>query len=148
MTPTDELIYNALCADTELMRIIGGRIKSTVFETGPDGVDNTPLPYIVVTDDGGDAEPESKDCVWLPDEEQVTASVIVSAESPKAVRKIINRCRRTIGLYMQSDEHYAEAPTLRNIRRDGRQWDWTKPCYWDALRYICDEPIDYSQENE
>ena len=40
MTALDEIIYNALRADTDLMQQVDGRIVSTCFEVGPDEVDN------------------------------------------------------------------------------------------------------------
>ena len=60
----DRIIYNAICADADLMEAIGSRVKSTCFEVSPDEQDNTPLPYIIVTDDGFRMQPSNKDCVW------------------------------------------------------------------------------------
>ena len=48
----DKLFYDALQADETLKAAVGGRIVSTCFEVGPDEKDNTPLPCIIVTDDG------------------------------------------------------------------------------------------------
>ena len=51
MKQVDEIIYDAICADAALMEYIGNRVVSTCFEVGPDDMDNTPLPCIIVTDD-------------------------------------------------------------------------------------------------
>ena len=51
MIALDEIIYNALRADADLMTAVGGRIVSTCFEVSPDEQDNTPLPCIIVMDD-------------------------------------------------------------------------------------------------
>ena len=52
MKQLDELIYDAICADDDLMDAIGGRVESTCFEVSPEEQDNTPVPYLIVTDDG------------------------------------------------------------------------------------------------
>ena len=36
MFKLDELLYNAICADADLMTVIGGRVESTCFEVSPD----------------------------------------------------------------------------------------------------------------
>jgi hypothetical protein len=51
MKTVDELIYEAIKADEQLMQTIGGRVVSTCFEIPPDQEDNTPLPNIIITDD-------------------------------------------------------------------------------------------------
>ena len=52
MKQVDEIIYDAIRADEELMTAISGHVVSTCFEVSPTDADNTPLPYIIVTDDG------------------------------------------------------------------------------------------------
>ena len=52
MKSLDEIIYDAICADAALMEAIGSRVVSTCFEVSPEDHDNTPLPNIIVTDDG------------------------------------------------------------------------------------------------
>ena len=51
MKQVDEIIYDAIRADSALMEAIGNRVVSTCFEVSPDEKDNTPVPYIIVTDD-------------------------------------------------------------------------------------------------
>ena len=89
MIALDEILFNALRYDAVLMEDVGGRIVSTCFEVGPDEVDNTPLPCIIVMDDGLQNNPDTKDCEWEAYEDRVTASVEVDAESPKAVKALI-----------------------------------------------------------
>ena len=52
MLKLDELIFKAIKADADLMAAVGGRVESTCFEVSPDETDNTPLPYIVIRDEG------------------------------------------------------------------------------------------------
>ena len=120
MIALDEILYNALRSDAVLMEDVGGRIVSTCFEVGPDEVDNTPLPCIIVMDDGLQNNPDTKDCEWEAYEDRVTASVEVDAESPKAV-------------YNEGEV----IPELESIVSNGIAWDWMKPCYHSTLTYNC-----------
>jgi hypothetical protein len=83
------------------MQAVGGRIVSTCFEVGPDEDDNTPLPCIIITDDGLQNTPEDKDYTWESDEDRVQASVEVDAESPKAVKQLMRMCRKAIANYIR-----------------------------------------------
>ena len=136
MKQVDEIIYDAIKADTDLMTAIGGRVVSTCFEVPPDSDDNTPIPYIIITDDGSQNQPETKDAQWDGCEDHVQVSIEVSGESPKQVRYIINRCRKAVAAYVKNLS-YTDRPQLDALKRDGIYWDWTKPCYFDTLHYQC-----------
>ena len=136
MIALDEILYNALRADADVMEATGGRVKDVVFEVGDDGKDNVPLPYIVVIDAGSQEQPETKDCEWLPAEDHVQAGIEVSAESPKQVREMIRMSRKAVARYIETLEP-KDTPYLDSMSRDGVAWDWTKPCYFDVLRYQC-----------
>ena len=138
MIALDEIFYNALCSDAELMEAVGGRIKSTCFEVGPDEPDNTPLPCIIVTDDGTQNQPDNKDCEWEACEDRVTASVEIDAESPKAVKQLCRKARRIIAAHIPSmAEAGDDIPCLDNLQMSGVAWDWMKPCYHQTLTYNC-----------
>ena len=141
----DRIIYNAICADTELMAAIGERVKSTCFEVSPDEQDNTPLPYIIVTNDGFRQQPGNKDCVWEGFEDQWQATAIVSADSPIQVQQLIKSVRRAVedyvvGLYQQGEE----TPKLVSLQASQLAWDWMKPCYYQELSYT----VTQNAENE
>lgn len=138
MIALDEILYNALRSDAVLMEDVGGRIVSTCFEVGPDEVDNTPLPCIIVMDDGLQNNPDTKDCEWEAYEDRVTASVEVDAESPKAVKALIRKVRHAIADYIQTMYNEGEViPELESIVSNGIAWDWMKPCYHSTLTYNC-----------
>lgn len=138
MIALDEILFNALRSDAVLMEDVGGRIVSTCFEVGPDEVDNTPLPCIIVMDDGLQNNPDTKDCEWEAYEDRVTASVEVDAESPKAVKALIRKVRHAIADYIQTLYNEGEEiPELENIVSNGIAWDWMKPCYHSTLTYNC-----------
>lgn len=138
MIAVDELLYNALKADTDVMQAVSGRIVSTCFEVGPDEDDNTPLPCIIITDDGLQNTPEDKDYTWESDEDRVQASVEVDAESPKAVKQLMRMCRKAIADYIRElDDDDDEVPILESVQSNGIAWDWLKPCYHSAITYNC-----------
>lgn len=138
MKELDEILYDALRADESLMEAVGGRIVSTCFEVGPDGQDNTPLPCIIVTDDGWQNQPATKDDDWETDEDRVSASIEVDAESPKEVKRIVSMCRRVVAAYIaQMKNNEEDTPELDSLQASQLSWDWMKPCYWQTLTYNC-----------
>ena len=142
----DEILYNALVADATLTAYIGGqdRITSTCFEVSPDEKDNTPVPCIIVTDDGFQATDTNKDVEWEPSEDNVQASVEVDAESPREVKKIIRMVRKAIANYVKTMND--DVPYLTNVQSNGVAWDWLKPCYHETISYQCKVFNDYDDE--
>lgn len=139
MIELDELFFNALMADADLVLAVGGRIESTCFEVSPDEQDNTPLPCIIVTDDGLTNNLTTKDTEWESDEDRVQASVEIDAESPKRVKQLIHMVRKAIANYIESlSDNGEEIPCLQSVQTNGVAWDWMKPCYHSTITYQCD----------
>ena len=135
----DELFFNAIMADADLVLAVGGRVESTCFEVSPDETDNTLLPNIIITDDGLTNQPDSKDVEWESREDRVQASVDVAAETPKQVKQLIGMVRKAIANYIQAlDDQGEDIPYLQSIQTAGVAWDWMKPCYHDVITYTCD----------
>ena len=145
----DEIIYNAIKADTDLMTIFDGHVVSTCFEVPPTEDDNTPLPYIIITDDGFQNQQTTKDCVWEAAKDRVQVSVEIAAASPKDVQELVRMVRRTVELYIATlysqDE---DIPELESLSSDGLAWDWMKPCYFQRLTYSCIISTDLDNEQE
>lgn len=138
MKELDEILYDALKADAELMEAVGNRIVSTCFEVSPEEKDNTPMPCIIVTDDGWQNAPGTKDNVWESDEDTVTASVEVDAESPREVKRIVKMVRHAIAQYISGMAAEGEdIPYLDSVQSTGIGWDWMKPCYHEMVTYTC-----------
>ena len=138
MTALDELIYSALCADENLMQQVGHRIVSTCFEVGPDEPDNTELPCIIVTDDGWQNQPETKDDEWEAYEDHVTAGIEVDGRSPKEVKQLLKACRKAVAQYVADMQSAGEEiPSLDSVQASQLAWDWLKPCYHQELSYQC-----------
>lgn len=137
----DELFFNAIMADADLVLAVGGRVESTCFEVSPDETDNTLLPNIIITDDGTTNQPDSKDVEWESREDRVQASVDVAAETPKQVKQLIGMVRHAIANYIQAlDDQEEDIPYLQSVQTAGVAWDWMKPCYHDVITYTCDVP--------
>jgi hypothetical protein len=135
----DEIFFNAIMADADLVLAVGGRVESTCFEVSPDDADNTLLPNIIITDDGLTNQPDSKDVEWESREDRVQASVDVAAETPKQVKQLIGMVRKAIANYIQAlDDQGEDIPYLQSIQTAGVAWDWMKPCYHDVITYTCD----------
>ena len=135
----DELFFNALMADADLVLAVGGRIESTCFEVSPDEQDNTQLPCIIVTDDGLTNNLTTKDTEWESDEDRVQASVEVDGRDPKEVKRLIRMVRKAIANYIESLADKGEdVPCLQSVQTNGVAWDWMKPCYHSTITYQCD----------
>ena len=135
----DELFFNALMADAEVVLAVGGRIESTCFEVAPDDKDNTKLPNIIIMDDGLTNQPTSKDMEWEADEDRVQASVDVAAKNPKQVKQLVRMVRKAIANYIKGmDDKGEEIPYLQSLQTTGVEWDWMKPCYHSVMIYQCD----------
>jgi hypothetical protein len=140
MKQLDEIIYDAICADKALMTAIGGhdRVVSTCFEVSPTEKDNTPVPNIIVSDDGFQNNNSTKDTVWEGSDDIVQVTVDIAAESPDKVKILVKMARRAIEKYIVTlyTQNY-RAPEFDSLSSDGIQWDWTKPCYYQKLTYQC-----------
>ena len=137
----DELFFNALKADADLVAAVGGldQIESTCFEVSPDEKDNTKLPCIIVTDDGLTNNLTNKDVEWESGEDRVQASVEVDGRDPKEVKKLIQMVRKAIANYIESLADKGEdIPCLQSVQTNGVAWDWMKPCYHSTITYTCD----------
>ena len=137
MKELDEIIYDALTADNGIGLLLRGGIHSTCIEVPPTEDDNTPLPYIIITDDPFQNETGTKDDLWESDTDRVQASVEIAACSPAEVKQLRRMVRQAIAAHVASLP-YADTPQLVSSSNDGIAWDWLKPCYYDRLHYQCD----------
>ena len=138
MKQVDEIIYDAIRADEELMTAISGHVVSTCFEVSPTDADNTQLPYIIVTDDGFQNQVEPKDDGWEGAEDRVGVGVEIAAESPQDVKRLISMVRKAVvGYIAQMYDEGEDIPELESLSSDGLAWDWMKPCYYQRLTYQC-----------
>lgn len=158
-----QILYAALTADEDVMEACGyvaptqtspgkqARIKSTCFEVAPDKEDNTPLPYILVLDEGKAPSQTTKDDEWMPSQWRVGAGVEVGAKSPNEVDALMMKAMKAIANYISSlSAQGEEIPWLNEgfPQTQGVAWDWTKPCYFDVAHYQCDVNYYDDEQNE
>ena len=149
MKQVDEIIYDAIRADAALMEAIGNRVQSTCFEVSPAEQDNTPIPYVIVTDDGFQNQVGTKDTVWESGEDRVQAGVEVAADSPAEVKRLIKMVRSAVETYVVGLYEQGETiPELESLSSDGLAWDWMKPCYFQRLTYSCTTQCDIDNEQD
>lgn len=149
MKPVDEIIYDAIRADAALMEAIGSRVVSTCFEVSPTEQDKTPLPNIIVTDDGFQNQQTTKDALWEASEDRVQVGVDVAAESPREVQQLIRMVRRAVEQYVAALYNQGEnIPELEQLSSDGLAWDWMRPCYYQRLAYQCIINVDNDEQDE
>ena len=149
MKQVDEIIYDALMADEALVAAVGSRIVSTCFEIPPSDEDNTPLPNIIITDEGFQNQQTTKDCVWEAAEDRVQVGVDIAAASPHEVKRLIEMVRSAVEQYIGTMYTSGnDIPELESLSSDGLSWDWMKPCYYQKLTYQCITLADLGSVNE
>ena len=151
MKQVDEIIYDAITADEGITAIVGDRVVSTCFEVPPTDEDNTPIPNIIITDDGFQAEIFTKDDIWDSDTDRVQVTVDIAAASPNDVKQLVKAVRKAVNDYIHAMyEQGEDIPSLQSLTSDGIAWDWMKPCYYQRLNYQCitNADIDDEQEDE
>ena len=147
MKQLDEIIYDAITADEGITAIVGDRVVSTCFEVPPTDEDNTPIPNIIITDDGFQAEIFTKDDIWDSDTDRVQVTVDISAASPNDVKQLVKAVRKAVNDYIHAMyEDGEDIPSLQSLTSDGIAWDWMKPCYYQKLYYTCDVDVDLSDD--
>ena len=149
MLRLDKIFFDAITSDAALMQTVGGRVKSTCFEVSPDEQDNTPLPYIIVTDEGKQPAQTTKDDEWFPSLWNVGAGIEVGADSPNEVDAIIIKVMQAIANHIQMRASQdKDIPYLNEgfPKTDDMAWDWMKPCYFDVAHYQCEMNINKNYE--
>ena len=148
MKQVDEIIYDAITADETLMALTGGHVVSTCFEVPPTEDDNTPVPNIIITDDGFQAEIFTKDDIWDSDTDRVQTTVDIAAASPEEVKQLAKAVRKAVNDYIHTMyDSGQDIPSLQSLTSDGIAWDWMKPCYYQKLYYTCDVAVDLDADN-
>ena len=144
-----EIFYDAIKADETLKEAVkyttpqgttAYAIINTCFEVPPGELDNTPLPNIIITNDGFQNNTSTKDCVWEADEDTVQASVDVAASSPQEVDNLVAKVRKAIDTYITTMYPNGNAiPELQpgSPSSQGIEWDWMKPCSYQKITYQC-----------
>ena len=144
---TDSIFIAAIQSNTELMEALGyeapeeeyegrpGRLYGTAIPLPDEDVDNTPVPYVIVTFDGLNNQNKTKDDVYESSYDTVNIGVEVTGETIKDLHELTQAVRNTILSYFR--EHKT-AVIDYTFSADAIQYDSLKPCYWQTLRYQCE----------
>ena len=149
MKHVDEIIYDAIKADEALMAAVGSRVVSTCFEVPPTDEDNTPLPNIIITDEGFVNQQTTKDNVWEAVEDRVQVGVDIAGNRPEEVKRLVGMVRKAVESHVCT--MYTSGlsiPWLESLSSDGIAWDWMQPCYYEKLTYQCVTDAQSGEENE
>lgn len=140
---TDKVFYNALRSNAELMTRVDGRIESTSIPVPDEKLDNTPVPYIIITFDGLQNEGYTKDNSFEGETDKVQVGIEVAANTRDDLGEIMQKIRETVIAYFEDTEDHAwddydAIPTNYTFSASAIGYDSMNPCYYQTLTYNCD----------
>lgn len=139
---TDKFFYQAIAADATITGATGGRI----YNTADDSVENeedTQVPYVIITNQGGQNVVEDKDDTGESDTDQDNISIEVAATSREELHAICVAIRKAVKQAF-ADFTDEDAETLGftiedyNLNYGPVSFDPWKPCFWQTLNYQCE----------
>lgn len=106
---TDTIFIRALKADDGLMAMLpAGDIYDNVADPDID-MANVPVPYIIVNNDGGGNQQDTKDSEYESYEDRVSISIRIVGRSRKELAQMSVRARRAVRDYMIAASRRIEA---------------------------------------
>ena len=132
---TDSIFITALRASQELTQAVSGRIYGTAIPLPDEDADNVPPPYIIVTFDGLNNDPTTKDDSYEIDGDSVQIGILVTAQTLEGLHNLTQKVRSVVHDYFLDNETDVSG---YHFSADSIQWDQFKPCYWQTLHYQCD----------
>lgn len=140
---TDKVFYNALRSNSELVKMVDGRIENTAFQVPDKEFLNVPVPYIIITFDGLQNEGYTKDNSFEGDNDKVQVSIEVAAESREQLGTIMQSIRATVISYFEDTQDHAwddydYVPDEYALTASEVSYDAEKPCFVQLLTYACD----------
>lgn len=139
---TDKVFYNALAADSTLAAAVDDRIYNTSIPVPDDVLLNEPVPYIIITFDELQNDGFTKDNGWEGDTDTVKISIEVTAADRETLGTLIEAVRSAVQTYFtaaeSTDDDWDLIPRSYQLTAGPVQYDAQKPCYFQALGYVCD----------
>lgn len=140
---TDILFYRTIKRSSTIMAKIGNRLYNPAVDTPEENLENIPIPYIVVMNQGTDNDDGSKDDIMESDYDNDAVDVLVVAENRPALAELANEVRVAIRKEISSPTentmqlfgfeiqgyHFKASPVSSDI---------TTPCTFQTLSYICE----------
>lgn len=139
---TDQVFYNALRQNADLMAMVGGRIENTSIPVPDDDLANQPLPYIIITYDGMQNEGFTKDDDYEGNTDKVQIGIEAAASDRETLGEIMQSVRATVKEYFANAEEgsddYNLVPFGYALKATPVVYDSLVPCYYQSLQYECD----------
>ena len=139
---TDQVFYNALRQNADLMAMVGGRIENTSIPVPDDDLANQPLPYIIITYDGMQNEGFTKDDDYEGNTDKVQIGIEAAASDRETLGDIMQSVRATVKEYFANAEEgsddYNLVPLCYALKATPVVYDSLVPCYYQSLQYECD----------
>ena len=139
---TDQVFYNALRQNADLMAMVGGRIENTSIPVPDDDLANQPLPYIIITYDGMQNEGFTKDDDYEGNVDKVQIGIEAAASDRETLGEIMQSVRATVKEYFANAEEgsddYNLVPLCYALKATPVVYDSLVPCYYQSLQYECD----------
>lgn len=144
---TDTFFIKALKSDVDLIAMLpSGGVYNNVADPDYD-MQNVPLPYIVVNNDGGSNNAQTKDDEYEGQEDSVNISILIVARSREELAEMTGRVRKTVHTYLsdafqrlmsgEPDEGDELCPYEYVFRFSDISFDMTKPAHSQMLYYDC-----------
>lgn len=133
---TDAFFKSAIESDATLMDTLPAHAVYNNIADPDYDMDNVPMPYIIVNNDGGSNDAQTKDN-YEGGEDQVNISIRIVAKTNDSLRQLALRVRRTIFDYMQASAQRIEdgTPVLND---DLRPYDYQFT--FSDVAYVQDKP--------
>ena len=139
---TDQVFYNALRQNADLMAMVGGRIENTSIPVPDDDLANQPLPYIIITYDGMQNEGFTKDDDYEGNVDKVQIGIEAAASDRETLGEIMQSVRATVKEYFANAEEgsddYNLVPLCYALKATPVAYDSLVPCFYQSLQYECD----------
>ena len=135
MKELDEILFDAIKANADIVAMTNGKIYSTCVEVPEFNAQNTQAPFIVVMDEPFTNDLGTKDNVWESGMDHVKAGVVITGNSRKQVGELRRLVRKAIADYIATLD---ESPYLTGVSNEGIVWNDVTFYYDDMIHYQAD----------
>lgn len=139
---TDIVFVKALRGNAELMdRLPAKDVYNTSVPVPEEGLENEPLPYVVVYFSGMQNDAHTKDDDYEGEVDRVQVGVEIVARTRPELAELALAVRKTVHDYMLGGhemEEFDVVPLDYTFSASEVRYDPMKPCYWQTLQYNCE----------
>lgn len=142
---TDIIFVRAIKSDANILaRLDSHDVYNTAIAMPDAELDNAPLPYAIVTNDGMTNDQSTKD-TFEGEYDTVGIGIEVAARTRKELAELVADIRKTVREFFENlpddDAQYDLVPLDYQLSAEPVRYDPMKPCYWQIMHYQCDTKI-------